>query len=86
MESKYKNIINVLSHHSNANSNSQVYIKVNDISKMKMDEGEYGKWKIYIFTNNDEKVFSYLLSYLVKNECESKFKELLEIWDKGIND
>jgi len=79
MESKYKNIIKAF----DRNDKSCDFIKIKNITSIHKNYDVNNKeWNIYIHTDK----FCQSEPYENEQECDAKFKELLEIWDKGIND
>lgn len=75
MESKYKNIIQVF----DRNNKNQSYLRISDITNInKFYDVDENIWKIYVNTN---KLHDFE-TYENEEECDIKFKELLEIWDK----
>jgi len=79
MEIKYKNIIKVF----DRNNQNENYLRISDITNINKVYDVVSKiWNIYVSTNK----WCESEAYENKEECDSKFKELLEVWDKDIND
>lgn len=79
MESKYKNIIKAF----DRNNKNCSYIRISDITTIhKHFDVVENIWKLYV---NTDKWCEFEI-YENEEECDIKFKELLEIWDKGIGD